>query len=455
MPASNESPTAPRVGLLPDLAAVAADHKPLVRPLRHARLNLSKTKATSRRSAPFGSNDLTTRSKGAEPRRPHFAVASSQVDFSLQQSNAATESPTTRVPPCSRIIVMTQGHSSPRFAKTAIQLLRYRGQDVVAVLDSDHVGSTAQEVFGVGDYTPVIGSLGEAKDPDSLFVGIAPPGGRLPEGWSGMILQALRAGLTVVSGLHDRLSADRQLADAAERCGGRIVDLRTSDHCQAATAQPMRAECFRVLTVGTDCSVGKMSAAKEIESGLRRLGHAADFLPTGQTGVMIKGAGIVVDAVVSDFVNGAVERLVFDHQASDYLLVEGQGSIVHPAYSGVALGLLHGAAPHALVLCHELGREYLKSAPHVAVRPLEELIRLHEAIGSVRHPCKVVGLALNGTRLGADAAAKQVERVSQQTDLPACDVYRDGPDRLVRAIERHKNTLQDHRAMQPITEPAL
>lgn len=350
---------------------------------------------------------------------------------------------------------MTQGRSTPEFAKTAIQLLRYRTADVCAVIDRNHAGSSAAEVFGVGGHTPVVGSLSEVAAPDSLFVGIAPPGGRLPDEWRAVILEALCAGLTVVSGLHDRLSDDRRLNVAAGDHGGRLIDLRSSDHRRPAEALPMRSECFRVLTVGTDCAVGKMSAAKELELGLQSRGRGARFLATGQTGMMIGGHGAVVDAVVSDFINGAVERLVVDHQENDYLVIEGQGSIVHPAYSAVSLGLLHGARPQALVLCHELGREHLKSAPHVAVRPLEELIRLHEAIGSIRQPCRVVGLALNGSRLSTAASSEQAERLEQETGLPACDVYRDGPDRLVEAIERHKHASEDARARQSTAEATL
>lgn len=345
------------------------------------------------------------------------------------------------------MVILTEGYSVPEYAKTAMQLLRYREADVAAVLDRAHVGSTAEQVFGVGGSIDFVDSTQRVADADSLFIGIAPQGGRLPAGWRRIISKALDDGLHVVSGLHTQLADDLIFAELAERRHARILDIRNSDYKRVADCVSFPPNCVRVHTVGTDCSVGKMSTTKELELALRRRGRDAAFLATGQTGVMIGGGGIAIDGVVSDFVSGAAEQLVLDHQHHELLLIEGQGGIVHPSFSAVTTGLLHGTAPDALILCHEAGRDRLKSLPHVAIGPLAELRDYYERVASTRHPCRVIGVSLNGRNVSREQAVFEQAQIKEELGLPVCDVYRDGPDRLVEAVLQFDEHLRRERSV--------
>ena len=189
---------------------------------------------------------------------------------------------------------------------------------------------------------PVVHSLSDVPKADSVYIGIAPPGGKLPPEWRPTILSALASGLDVVSGLHDFLVDDPEYVAAARGGGGMLFDVRRNRHKSTAQCLTFRPGSIRIHSVGHDCSVGKMVATCEVERGLKARGHDAKFLATGQTGIMISGEGVPVDCVVSDFVNGAVEELIQQNEQHDFLLVEGQGSISHPAFSAVTLGLLHG-----------------------------------------------------------------------------------------------------------------
>jgi uncharacterized NAD-dependent epimerase/dehydratase family protein len=339
------------------------------------------------------------------------------------------------------MILLTDGASTPFFAKTAICLLRYRPQDVVAVLDREHAGKSTQQLFGVGGDTPVIASLDDAVDPDSLVVGIAPPGGRIPTDWWQLFHHAAERGLDLVSGLHEFLHRNSQLAAVAERHGARIVDVRHNTESDTSECSGFRDGCLRIHTVGHDCSVGKMVTAVELQRGLSARGRKAGFAATGQTGILVAGDGVPIDCVVADFVNGAAEKLVHRLQHHDYLLIEGQGSVVHPRYSAVTLGLLHGAAPHGLIMCYEVTRQATKGLEHIALLPLEELIPLYETIASVRHPCRVIGIAMNSRLVSDGEAAAERDRLSAAFGLPVCDVIRHGPGDLVDAILDYRREL--------------
>jgi len=332
------------------------------------------------------------------------------------------------------MIILTEGHTNPHTAKTASCLIRYRPEEVLAILDSTQQGRTAGQLLQVGSDLPVIGRLDEAPGANSLLLGIAPPGGRIPASWRGVILQAIQRGLDVLSGLHDFLNDDPQFAAAARAHGVQLIDIRKNQQRQIARQEGIRAECLRVHTVGHDCSVGKMVAALEIARGLQRAGHDAKFLATGQTGILVAGDGCPIDCVVADFVAGAAERLVLDHQHHELLVIEGQGSLVHPSYSGVTLGLLHGCQPHALVLCYEVGRETVTGFPQRPIPPLEQLRQLYETMASLMRPCAVVGIAMNSRLVTAEQAERERAQVRRRLGLPVCDVLRDGPDELVRAV---------------------
>ena len=340
-----------------------------------------------------------------------------------------------------RILILTEGHSEPVAGKTASCILRYRGEDVVALLDSTAAGSTAGARFGVGGDIPIVASLAEAPTATELVIGIAPPGGRVPPGWRPVLLDAIGRGMRIVSGLHEFLSEDPQLADAAAKAGVEIVDVRKNDERDVSSRLGLREDRLRLLTIGQDCSVGKMLAAVELTQALVAKGHDAAFLATGQTGIMIEGDGCPIDRVISDFVNGAVEKLVKRKQDHEILVVEGQASITHPRYSSVSLGLLHGAAPHGMILVYEAGRVHHMGMPHEPLPALERVVAAYEQMASFVGGGRVIGVAINSRLVEPAEAAAERRRVSQALGLPACDPIRDGCDDLVAAVE----TLQQAR----------
>jgi uncharacterized NAD-dependent epimerase/dehydratase family protein len=339
-----------------------------------------------------------------------------------------------------RIVLLTDGFSTPFLAKTAISMLRYRCQDVVAVLDAQQAGQTAQQLFGVGGDVPVVADLSEV-DADALFVGIAPPGGQLPGAWRGIIVQGILRGCDIVSGLHDFLCRDEEFVQLARQHGRQLIDVRNNSEKEVASCPEFRRQCLRIHAVGHDCTIGKMSTCLEIQRGLLARGLDAGFAATGQTGIMIAGTGVPIDCVVADFVNGAAERLVLAHQQYDYLLIEGQGSISHPMYSSVTLGLLHGCAPDALVFCYDASRRFVKGLNGVPIPPNKQLVQTYETVANLRHPCKFIGAAANTRTLSEDQARADMERVEAELGIPVCDVYRDGPDRLVDAAIRLRDEV--------------
>lgn len=333
-----------------------------------------------------------------------------------------------------RIVLLTEGHSEPVAGKTASCLLRYRTSEIVAVLDSTQSGRTAGDLFGVGGAIPVVASLAEAGPADELVIGIAPVGGRVPETWRPVLSEAIDRGMRIVSGLHDFVGDDAGFAAAARARGVEIHDVRRNDERDVARCETLREECLRILTIGQDISVGKMVTSVELARGLEARGVDAAFVATGQTGIMIAGDGCPIDRVVSDFVNGAVEKLVLRHQHHDVMIVEGQASITHPQYSGVSLGLLHGAAPHGMILVYEAARPHHLGMPHMPLPPLEHVIDAYERMAAFRGGGRVIGVAMNSRRLDAEAAEAERERVRAQLGLPVVDPIRHGSGELVDAV---------------------
>ncbi len=331
------------------------------------------------------------------------------------------------------MIILTDGYTNPHTAKTAICLIRYRPEEVVAVLDHQAAGKTSQEVFGLGGAIPFVATLAEAPPANTLLIGIAPPGGKIPAHWRPIILDAIRRKMTVVSGLHEFLRDDPEYHQAAAEHGAQLIDVRDNDEHDVAQRRDLREKCLRLHTVGNDCSVGKMVAAMEVAAGLNRAGVDAAFVATGQTGILVAGSGCPIDRVVSDFVSGAAEKLVLANQQHDAIVVEGQGSLFHPRYSCVTLGLLHGIMPDGLILCYEMGRQFVFGMEPIRLAPLERVIEFYEAAASIMNPCKVIGVAVNGQKFGADEVAAECEQVSRRLGLPACDVIRQGPEPLVTA----------------------
>ncbi len=332
-----------------------------------------------------------------------------------------------------RIVLLTEGHSNPITAKTAASVIRYCSDEVLAVLDATKAGGWAAPLLGVGADLPVIASLDETPAANTLMIGIAPPGGKIPSTWRPIIRQALERGMTVVSGLHDFLSADTELAAVARQANARIVDVRDNDEQDVADRRGIRPDCLRIQTVGNDCCVGKMVTALELTAGLQQSGHDAHFVATGQTGIMIAGSGCPVDRVIADFINGAVEKLVLANQQHAMLIFEGQGSLAHPRYSAVTLGLLHGAMPHGLILCCEAGRTHVHGMPHVPLEPLDRLRTVYERVAALAHPCRVIGISANTRNLSDEESREYCGRLSTELNLPACDPIRHGTNPLVEA----------------------
>jgi uncharacterized NAD-dependent epimerase/dehydratase family protein len=333
-----------------------------------------------------------------------------------------------------RMTILTDGYSDAHTAKTAICLIRYRPEEVVAVLDRQSAGKTAQEVFGVGGSIPCVGALADAPEANTLLIGIAPPGGKIPPHWRPIILEAIARKMTVVSGLHEFLRDDPEFRQAAEQHGTQLIDVRDNDERDVAHRVGIREGCLRIHTIANDCSCGKMVTSVEVARGLTRAGVDAAFVATGQTGILVAGSGCPIDRVISDFVNGAAERLVLANQHHQAIVVEGQGSLFHPRYSCVTYGLLHGLMPDGLILCYEMGREVVFGMASVPLPPLEKVIEFYEAAANLMHPCRVIGVAVNGQKYADTEVAAECERVERRLGLPACDVIRHGPDRLVEAV---------------------
>ena len=331
-------------------------------------------------------------------------------------------------------------------SKTANAVIRYHPSRVVAVLDRALVGSTSRQILGFGGDIPVIGTVAEglALGANAVLIGIAPMGGRLPDEWYGWLGDAIAHGCDVVSGLHTFLSDDPTLAALAAKHGRTITDARKPPaNIPVATGLAKDVDALVVLTVGTDCNVGKMTAQLQIVSQLKARGVRTNFVATGQTGIMIEGWGTAVDAVVADFIAGATEQIVLrGAKDADVVLVEGQGSINHPGYSGVTLGLLHGACPSAMILCHQPTRQYIgdyREASWVKIPPLSEYVRMYEAIGSMVHPTKVIGIALNTFDMDELSARAACEAAARETGVPATDPVRFDPAPLVDAIVRARD----------------
>jgi uncharacterized NAD-dependent epimerase/dehydratase family protein len=340
-----------------------------------------------------------------------------------------------------RYVILAEGAFDEE-AKTATGVMRYAESPTVAVIDSTRAGTVAGDhVPGLVSDVPVVSELGEALpfEPTTLLVGVAPAGGKLPETYRTAIIDALANGLDVESGLHDFLGDDPEFATAARLSGRELRDLRRVPHgLNVPTGANLAVPAHTVLTVGSDCALGKMTVCLELDAEARRRGLASVFVPTGQTGIAIAGWGIAVDEVISDYVAGASERLVLEgHERGGdgvILWIEGQGSLNHPFYSGVTLGLMHGSAPHALVFVHEPGRQTIDGDPRYAIPSLTELI--DDQVRMARHvrPAAVVAVSLKTNRLDEDAARAAIAEIERETGLVADDPVRFGAGRVLDAV---------------------
>jgi uncharacterized NAD-dependent epimerase/dehydratase family protein len=333
-----------------------------------------------------------------------------------------------------RILILGEGFShDSHYGKTMRGIIRYGPDPVVAILDSARAGEMHEGI-------PIVGTVNDSLcfDPTVAVVGVATQGGRFPPAWRELLKSCIAKGLDVESGLHEFISDDSELTELAQRHGVELRDLRKPPAgLNVPTGANLEVDATIVLTVGSDCAIGKKTVAVELDLEARRRGLESVFVPTGQTGIAVAGWGIAVDAVVSDFLAGAAEQLVVEgaRRGGRLLLVEGQGSLVHPMYSGVTLGLIHGSAPHAFVLCHRAGSTEIEGCPGHPIPPLTELVELHERIALPRRPAKVACIALNTARFqGDDGARREIAVAAAETGLPTDDPVRFGSGYLLDSL---------------------
>lgn len=335
-----------------------------------------------------------------------------------------------------RLLILAEGFSGdPHWAKTMNGVLRYGADDVVAILDSTRTGEREREV-------PIVGDVASALtfSPEAALVGVATVGGRFPPAWRDLLRQCIRHGIGIDNGLHEFIEDDPELAPLAAASGAILRDLRRPPaDLEVATGANLEVPGDIVLTVGSDCAIGKMTVSLELAREAAARGLSARFVPTGQTGIAIAGWGISVDAVVADFIAGAAEQLVVEggRRGGDLLLVEGQGSLSHPGYSGVTLGLIHGSAPHAFVLCHMAGATEIDGYPGHPLLPLAELVALHERVSLPCRRAAVACIALNTRNLDDAGARAAIAAAEAETGLVADDPVRFGSGRLLDALLDH------------------
>ncbi len=344
-----------------------------------------------------------------------------------------------------RFVVLAEGKFDPEAAKTATGAIRFIPDQIASIVDSRSAGRTAADVLGFGGEIPIFATLADAlrvePRPTALLIGIAPPGGALPDTWRALLREAIEAGLSIWSGLHTAISHEPELHALAQRRGVEIRDLRLPpSNLPIGTGKARHTDALRLLTVGADCNVGKMTVALILRQQLLERGVRATFAGTGQTGILIDGHGIAVDAVVADFISGAAELLTLDAaRDADVVLVEGQGSLLHPSYSGVTLGLMHGSMPDAMILCWMPGRPFIYGGRYdwVRIPPIHEVVRLYEEAMAWVCPesaSRVIGLAANSYNMSEADARRAIDAAREATGLPATDPIRFSAEPLTEAV---------------------
>ncbi|NEO85657.1 MAG: DUF1611 domain-containing protein [Spirulina sp. SIO3F2] len=322
--------------------------------------------------------------------------------------------------------------------KTGLTFLRYGKSPVVALIDQDCSGDTSRNWLTTPTEIPIVGSVSDALayEPDVLLIGIAPSGGRLPDAWLEEVKLGVTAGLSVVNGLHTPMNP--LFLDIPQQPEQWIWDVRQEpETLPIGKGRARNLSCQRVLTVGTDMIVGKMSAGLELWRCAQQAGYATEFLATGQSGMMITGSGVPLDAIRVDFAAGAIEQQTLElGQDCELLWVEGQGSLLHPG-STATLPLMRGSQPTDFILVHRAGLEAIHNCPEVKIPPLSEVVQLYEAVAAgagAFAPAPVRGIALNTRVLDERAAKKAIAQVEDETGLPCTDVVRFGAEPLLAAV---------------------
>ena len=339
--------------------------------------------------------------------------------------------------PNRRIALFAEATMGLLNAKMTEGILRYGANETVAVIDSTKAGKKVCDVSAVDSDVPVVATLEDAiaLDAEVLVLGTAPSGGRIPPEWMDMLHSAASCGLSIVNGMHDPLEP---VLGGRMKKGQWVWDIRTPRDAMPPIAMARAADLgnTRILMVGTDMAVGKMSAGLELERSLKAQGENVTFLATGQTGIAITGRGIPLDAFRVDHAAGAVECMVLEAAGHDIVVVEGQGSLLHPG-STATLPLMRGSACNAMILCHRAGMAHLDTLESVPVPPLKDVIALSEATtraAGALTGATVLGVALNTAHLSEDEAFAAITQVEDETGLPAADPVRQSGDRLAKAV---------------------
>jgi uncharacterized NAD-dependent epimerase/dehydratase family protein len=344
-----------------------------------------------------------------------------------------------RLPLNKKIAILLHDGVVGTYGKTGLSILRYSEAPIVAVIDRETVGRSLPGLTGIQRDVPIVQSVAAALEykPEVLVIGIAPKGGALPDDYLLEIKDALKAGMSIVNGLHTPLAAIAEL-NALLKPGQAIWDVRKEPpNLDIASGLARTLPCRRVLTVGTDMAIGKMSTSLELNSVAKLRGWNSKFIATGQAGLMLEGDGIALDAVRVDFAAGAVEQIVMRYgQDYDILFIEGQGSLLHPG-STATLPLIRGSQPTQLILVHRAGQTHNKNNPNVPIPPLTKVIQMYESVasaGGAFGKVPVVGIALNTAQLDEFAAQEAIAHITAETGLPTTDAVRFGAGLLLDAV---------------------
>jgi len=341
-----------------------------------------------------------------------------------------------------RYAILVEGHFNI-YAKTCNSILRYKPEEAVCCVDSENMGKTTNDVMKIGGDTPIVNNINNALqyNPDSLLIGVATLGGYLPENMRKIVLSAIEKGLNIVCGLHEFLCNDLEISGLAKKHGVIITDLRKPPVPLSFTKGSWKNRNTPVLlTIGTDCDSGKMTAAWEIKNKLQKKGIKPAFVGTGQTGILLGEAGVAVDAVISDFVAGAIEAEIDKVADScDIVIVEGQGSLTHAAYSGVTLGLLHGSMPDMLVMCHEPARKF--DTFDYPMQPMNNNLQLNTDLMKPFKSTICVGACLITISENDVSAKETIMNYNHDYDFPADDIVRFGGGSIISNIIDSLNSI--------------
>jgi uncharacterized NAD-dependent epimerase/dehydratase family protein len=335
-----------------------------------------------------------------------------------------------------RIVILADNKFGPLTSKMANSAIRYLNDQIVSVIDSRNAGKNVNEVIGFGGEIPVYGTLDESlrHDPNTLLIGVSPAGGKFPSEWYPLVINAIQNRLHIISGLHEFLGDIAEFIVLAEKYRVKITDLRKNNKpnlLARGLARKFRSKI--ILTVGTHGNIGKMTTTIEMVKELQERGTSADWLATGQIGILLKGKGVPVDSVKGDFISGSIEAAVAAMDGNfEFVFVEGQGSIQHLGFSAVSLGILHGCLPDAMILCHR--SDIGVSEYGVDTNNLHRMIKLHEDLISFIKPSKIVAISLNTYNLPEDKAIALIDDIKKTTGLPTTDPIRFGPKVLNNAV---------------------